>query len=272
MADSRRKACAAILAMLMVGELTHGGLAGQSRIDWGNVATLQGGRRIAVQLLADNRRVEGDYVARDELSLTLTSGGVVRNIKRDEILRVLARRDSRKRNYVAIGALVGAGVGVASVAGQEDWSALGRVMWAAIGAGAGALAGLIASRGADTELIYEVRPLPPSALRTMHGTVTLSLLPAASIEGLVVDASGNPVREADVSVQYVETLPNKAQLEAFVAGIRRTLSDGHFHVKNVKPKTSVIVRVSYMGRRAQSSELTLSPSETAMLTIQLPRN
>jgi len=106
----------------------------------------------------------------------------------------------------------------------------------------------------------------------MHGTVTLSLLPAASIEGLVVDASGNPVREADVSVQYVETLPNKAQLEAFVAGIRRTLSDGHFHVKNVKPKTSVIVRVSYMGRRAQSSELTLSPSETAMLTIQLPRN
>lgn len=163
MTNTRQKACAAIVAALIIGEATDGVLIGQSRIDWGNVATLQAGRRIVVHLLPDNRRVQGEYVTSDETSLTLNSGGVARNIKRDEILRLVARRDSPRRKYVAIGAVVGAGAGVASVAGQEDWSALGRAMWAAIGAGVGALVGLIASRGADTELIYEIRPLPPRA-------------------------------------------------------------------------------------------------------------
>ncbi len=147
-----------MLATLMIAYAPGGVLFGQSRIDWGNVATLNAGRPIVVHLLRDNRRVEGEYVSNDETSLTVSSGGVLQNIKREDILRVISRRDSPRRKHVAIGALAGAGVGIASTAAQDDWSALGRVMWAAIGAGAGALVGFIASRGADSELIYEVRP------------------------------------------------------------------------------------------------------------------
>lgn len=161
MLNACRRTWAAILVTSTIAHAPGGALLGQSRIDWGNVATLKAGRAIVVYLLLDNRRVEGEYVANDETSLTVRLGGVLRNIERDDIFRVISRRESPRRKHVAIGALAGAGVGFASIAGQEDWSGLGRIMWAAIGAGAGALVGFIASKGADSELIYEARPTSP---------------------------------------------------------------------------------------------------------------
>jgi hypothetical protein len=108
----------------------------------------------------DGKTIEGDMVEASDTNLTISRGSKVVNISRDQIRQVEhARGKAEKGKWAAIGtgvgAAAGAGIGATKYRSDRDDYGIYPVMGGIIGAGAGAVSGLLfgASRR-QREVIY----------------------------------------------------------------------------------------------------------------------
>lgn len=131
-----------------------------SSTSWSAVQAVGVDERLIVKQ-KDGKTIEGKMIEANDTNLSLTRNGKVVNISRDSISQILhSRGKAQKGKWAAIGAAIGAGTG-AGIGGIKtrdsfDDGEIYVVAGTIIGAGAGAVGGLIfgASRR-SRELIYQ---------------------------------------------------------------------------------------------------------------------
>lgn len=145
-----------LLITVMFTSLAHGQGSLQS---WANVQTVGVDERLIVKQ-KDGKTVEGKMIEASDTNLTISRSGKVVNISRDSISQIHhSRGRAEKGKWAAIGAGVGGGVGTGIGYAKNrsiiDDGGLYVLAGAIIGAGSGAVGGLLygASRR-SRELIY----------------------------------------------------------------------------------------------------------------------
>ena len=131
---------------------------GERWSDWANVATLQAGRPIVVQLRMGKRpkKVKGKFVSSPADEIVVRTGkelGVVLRLHRNDVRKVTARRRAR-RLAPLIGAVIGVATMGATLGSGGDLVASGYAIWLGIGAGLGYLGGLAVRAVVGSELVY----------------------------------------------------------------------------------------------------------------------
>lgn len=99
--------------------------------------------------------MRGRLIARDDAAITVElNGGGRQTFERTRLLRLETERESM-RHAPTVGAVAGAAVAGGLVAGIEDLVPTGKLVFAAAGAGIGALGGWGIGRLGRFKLIYE---------------------------------------------------------------------------------------------------------------------
>ncbi len=114
---------------------------------WAAVQGVAVNERVIVKQ-KDGKTIEGEMVEASETNLTISRGGKVVNISRDQIRQVdHATGKAAKGKWAAIGtgvgAAAGAGIGATKYRSDRDDYGIYPVMGAVIGAGVGAVSGLL---------------------------------------------------------------------------------------------------------------------------------
>lgn len=152
----------AVLALFVAGAALAQASGGAERFhDWGRVHELQPGRLLVVRPFEGmGRKVVGTYVSSD-------ATGIVVRLRNDQELelskervRSVTRR-KRMRHAVLIGAGIGfAALGLPSVAEADFTQPAGILLFGGIGAGLGALGGLLARGIGRTMVVYRAPKRP----------------------------------------------------------------------------------------------------------------
>lgn len=135
---------AVTLVLVTVGPTAF---AQQARGDWTAVQTLPADADISIQLKA-GKRVRGDFLSATDNEVTITRKGKGESFAKDAIAQIeRLERKAEKGKYALIGAGIGtaagAGIGVAKASGASDDGYVYTVVGVAMGAGFGALGGLL---------------------------------------------------------------------------------------------------------------------------------
>lgn len=127
--------------------------------NWKAVQAISVNERVIVKQ-KDGKTIEGAMIEASETNLTISRGGKVVNVSRDQIRQVEhSTGRAEKGKWAAIGtgvgAAAGAGIGATKYRSDRDDYGIYPVMGAVIGAGVGAVSGLVfgASRR-HREVIY----------------------------------------------------------------------------------------------------------------------
>jgi hypothetical protein len=133
--------------------------------DWQAVKTLPGGARVRATLHG-GETANGEFAAATDEALTILRDGRSTRIARKDVSRVYRMGRGSMGKRIAIGAAVGGGIGAA--AGGAFYSKGDYVKavipgMALIGAGAGALIGLLAGTRRTSVLVYAAYPPADSA-------------------------------------------------------------------------------------------------------------
>lgn len=137
-------ALAVTLVLVTVGPPAF---AQQARGDWTAVQSLPADADISIQLKT-GKRVRGDFLSATDNELTITRKGKGESFAKDAIAQIeRLERKAEKGKYAAIGAGIGTGVGVgigaSKASGGSDDGYVYMVAGVAMGAGFGALGGLL---------------------------------------------------------------------------------------------------------------------------------
>ena len=130
--------------------------------NWSTVQAMATDERLIVKQ-KDGKTIEGKMIEANDTNLSLSRNGKVVNIPRDSIFEIHhSKGKAKKGKWAAIGAGIGAGtgagIGAAKTSSTLDDGEIYVVAGTVIGAGAGAVGGLLfgASRR-SRELIYQSR-------------------------------------------------------------------------------------------------------------------
>ncbi|HWR52568.1 MAG TPA: hypothetical protein VN428_15765 [Bryobacteraceae bacterium] len=148
------------LLVLIMGLALAGQLLNAQPDPWRlwNLSPLQPGRELTVETFQPKRKVKGTFIAKDREAITIQlKSGTSETISRQNVRKVTAKRNAY--NYAPlIGAAAGATtLGVLASRPRMDFSGTGKAMFAAIGAGIGALVGWAVRAAGNDELIYQAR-------------------------------------------------------------------------------------------------------------------
>ena len=92
--------------------------------------------------------------------------------------------------------------------------------------------------------------------------VVLSLQPASSLSGFVVDDTGGPVANVRLRVQYQDgSVDERFLLQSFVGGAVRTRADGQFRLTNLVPNRQLTIVAEGNGRSGLVQVAGLAPSD-----------
>jgi hypothetical protein len=128
--------------------------------DWQAVKTLPAGARVAATLRG-GERVKGAFESATDAALAISRGGYSREIARQDVSRLYRVGRGSRGKRIAIGAAVGGGIGTALGAAAYSKGDFVKAVipgMALIGAGAGALIGLLAGMRHTSVLIYAAYP------------------------------------------------------------------------------------------------------------------
>ncbi|HVX66353.1 MAG TPA: hypothetical protein VHA11_07120 [Bryobacteraceae bacterium] len=128
--------------------------------DWQAVKSLLAGASV-VATLRGGERVKGSFETATDEAVTIARSGVPRQIARADVVRLHQRVAASKARRIAIGAAVGGGIGLATggvLYSKGDFEKTVISGMALIGAGAGALIGLVASMKRTSVLVYAAYP------------------------------------------------------------------------------------------------------------------
>lgn len=134
--------------------------AQQGRGDWTAVQSLPADAKISVQLKT-GKKVRGDFLSATDNELTITRKGKGESFAKDAIAQIeRLERKAEKGKYALIGAGIGtaagAGIGATKAAGASDDGYVYTVVGVAMGAGFGALGGLLFGQAKQKHvLIYQ---------------------------------------------------------------------------------------------------------------------
>lgn len=154
-----RKFLSLLLAALVISAQSSLALVNAQGQNWPAVQSVGVDERLIVKQ-KDGKTIEGKMIEANDTNLSITRNGKVVNISRDSIYEIQhSKGKAKKGKWAAIGAGIGAGAG-AGIGGLQTRSSFddGEIYVVAgtvIGAGAGAVGGLLfgASRR-SRELIY----------------------------------------------------------------------------------------------------------------------
>jgi hypothetical protein len=137
----------ALAIMLFAGTITPAAFAQQARGDWTAVQSLPADEDIAIKLKT-GKQVRGEFLSATANEVTITRKGKGESFAKDAIAQIdrLVRK-AEKGKYAAIGAAIGtgagAGIGGAKAASASDDGYVYTIAGVAMGAGFGALGGLL---------------------------------------------------------------------------------------------------------------------------------
>jgi hypothetical protein len=150
-------ALAVTLVLVTVGPTAF---AQQARGDWTAVQSLPADEKISIKLKT-GKKVRGEFLSATDNELTITRKGKGESFAKDTIALIeRLERKAEKGKYALIGAGIGtaagAGIGVAKAASASDDGRTYTVVGVAMGAGFGALGGLLFGQAKQKHvLIYQ---------------------------------------------------------------------------------------------------------------------
>ena len=123
---------------------------------WNNVSQLQSGRRVRIETIQSNQKLNVRFVSSDDSGVTVHhADGKSETIARSNVRKILARRESMKYAPL-IGAAAGGSVfAVFAAKLGEDLVPSGKALFVGVGVGIGALGGWAVGTLGRYKLIYE---------------------------------------------------------------------------------------------------------------------
>jgi hypothetical protein len=112
-----------------------------------------------------------------------------------------------------------------------------------------------------------ILPLEVQEGAQMEG-LTVRLEEDGVIFGRIVDSSGAPVANADLTVSYPDAGEIGSYMANFVSGRKHTAADGRFWVRHLKPNTLISLRAS-QGSREAVSQLTFESGTQRVIELTL---
>ena len=147
----------AIILVVLVSLSLHAGVIPGR---WKKLAAQPAGKQIVVTLKTGDS-MEGAFKVSETDELTVVaSDGKEMAIAKSEVLRIssLEKHDDPATNGTLIGLATGFAAGIAVIAGEEDFTVLGRLVFGGLGAAIGSLVGYAADKAhKGTEVLYQVR-------------------------------------------------------------------------------------------------------------------
>jgi len=148
-----------ILLLLSQPSFLLGQAVDQQR-DWAAVQSLSTGVRLLIET-KDGKRLKGKLSNASAATIALTRNNRTENLNKDDIQKIYELGGGSRAKSTAIGAALGAGVGgggaailLAATGGSDDTTGIiGKGVL--IGAGVGAVMGLVVGKGSRRILIYE---------------------------------------------------------------------------------------------------------------------
>jgi len=133
--------------MLMLVTIVPLAFAQQPRSDWAAVQSLPADQDISIRLKT-GKQVRGEFLSATDNEVTITRKGKGESFAKDEIAQIeRLERKAEKGKYAAIGAGIGtgagAGIGAMKASSTADDGGIYTVVGVAMGAGFGALGGLL---------------------------------------------------------------------------------------------------------------------------------
>jgi hypothetical protein len=137
----------ALVATLCAGTILPGALAQQARGDWTAVQSLPADEDIAIKLKT-GKQVRGEFLSATASEVTITRKGKGESFAKDAIAQIdRLERKAEKGKYALIGTGIGAGTGLgiggAKASSASDDGYVYTIAGVALGAGIGALGGLL---------------------------------------------------------------------------------------------------------------------------------
>ena len=132
-------------------------------------------------------------------------------------------------------------------------------------AGVYSLGGLLPGRA---HIIARGEGLAPRATTVaLEANVTtavhdLELEAAGSVDGVVVDALGQPVANARIEVGYPGHVRHRSSLQNLLGGRPLTSTDGRFRIEGVIPGLPMRVQAATESSHSQTVSITLEPGQT----------
>ncbi len=157
--QSFKSFASAIALVVLVSPFLHAGVIPGR---WEKLDAQPSGKQIVVTLkTGDRMECAFKESGNDELTV-VTSTGNEMTIAKSEVLRIssLEKHDDPATNGTLIGLAAGFAVGIAVIAGEEDFTVLGRLVFGGLGAAIGSLVGYAADKAhKGTEVLYQAREL-----------------------------------------------------------------------------------------------------------------
>ena len=137
----------ALVGTLCAGTILPGALAQQARGDWAAVQSLPADEDIAIKLKT-GKQVRGEFLSATNSEVTITRKGKGESFAKDAIAQIdRLERKAEKGKYALIGTGIGAGTGLgiggAKASSASDDGYVYTIAGVALGAGFGALGGLL---------------------------------------------------------------------------------------------------------------------------------
>lgn len=145
---------------LVLGTAVPAAFAQQARGDWTAVQSLPADADISIRLKS-GKKVRGEFLNATDNELTITRKGKGESFAKDDIAEIeRLERKAEKGKYALIGAGIGTatggGIGAAKASGASDDGGVYTVAGVALGAGIGALGGLLFGEGKRKHvLVYQ---------------------------------------------------------------------------------------------------------------------